>query len=118
MNMVGSAQVNRTEADDKAAITQMKKHEEKLNLWQRNNLLFAFAAWSNNSIVKSLSNFHSPVIIPIGVQQQIKIDKVRQCKPVGIPVALQQIDYSKTFNLIDKGNSAEIKYDDGGNTYV
>ena len=65
--------------------------------------------WLNNNTVKSLSNFRSPVvIIPNEVQQQIKIDKVRQCKLVGVPVLLQLKDYSETFHLIEKGNGVEV----------
>ena len=95
-----------------------KKGTRKSNLWQHRELLLVFVAWIDNNIFKSLSTFHSPVIAPNGVQQQIKIDKVRQRKPVGIPVPLQQKNNFKKFNLIDKGHGAETKYDIGGNTYI
>ena len=77
-----------------------------------------FAAWNDNAVVKSLSNFNSPIIIQDGVQQQIRIDKIRQRDTVGVFVLLQQKVYSETSHKIDKGNGAEVKYDMGGNRYV
>ena len=90
--MVGTAQVNRTGADAKATVTDMKKRKgsHETNMWQHNNLPLVFAAWSDNAVVKSLSNFHSPIIIEDGVQRRIKIDNVRQHNLVGVPVPLQQ----------------------------
>ena len=77
-----------------------------------------FAAWNNNAVVKSLSNFHSPIIVEDGVQRCIKIDNVRQRNPVGVPVPLQQKAYSETFHKTDKGNGAKAKYDMSGNNYI
>ena len=70
--MVGTSQVNQTGADAKATITGMKTANRKGNheshLWQHNNLPLVFAAWNDNAVVKSLSNFHSPIIVEDGVQ--------------------------------------------------
>ena len=87
-------------------------------LLQHNNLHLVFAAWSNNGVIKSLINFHSPIIIQDGVQRQIKINNVRQQDSVDVPVPLQQKDYSETFHKIDKGKDVEAKYDMGRNMYV
>ena len=57
-------------------------------MWQHNNLPLVFAAWSDNAVIKSLSNFHSPIIIEDGIQRRIKIDNIRQRDPVGVPVPL------------------------------
>ena len=76
------------------------------DMQQHNELSLVFPAWSDNAVVKLLSNFHSPIIIPNGVQRRIKIDKVRQRDLVGVPVPLQQKDYSETFHKVDKGNGA------------
>ena len=75
-----------------------RKGSHETNMWQHNELPLVFAAWSNNAVVKSLSNFHTPIIIPNGVQQQIKIDKVRQRNPVGVPVPLQQQKLFRKFS--------------------
>ena len=70
--MVNTSQVNQTGADAKATIIGMKKASRKENceshLWQHNNLPLVFAAWNDNAVVKSLSNFHSPIIIQNSVQ--------------------------------------------------
>ena len=116
--MVSTTQVNRTGADAKATVTNMKlrKGLYKSNMWQHNELPLVFAVWSDNAAVNSLSNLCSPIIILNGVQQWIKIDKVRQCNLVGVPVPLRE--YSEIFHMIDKGNSAKAKYDKGENRYI
>ena len=85
-------------------------------MWQHKELPLVFAAWADNAIVKTLSNFHSPVIIEDGVHRRCKIDGVRQRDSVGVPVPAQGKAYCETFHMIDKGNGAEAKYDLGGNT--
>ena len=47
--------------------TRNRNHES--HIWQYNNLSLVFAAWNNNAVVKSLSNFHFPIIIQDGVQR-------------------------------------------------
>ena len=119
INMVGTSQVNRTGANAKATVDAMKKTKEgthKSAMWQHNELPLVFAAWADNAIVKTLSNFHSPVIINDGVQRRCKIAGVRQRDAVGVPVPAQGKAYCETFHKIDKGNGAEAKYDLGGNT--
>ena len=81
MNMIGTAQVNCTGADAKATCDAMKatkKGTHELSMWQHNTLPLVFTAWADNAIMKTLSNFHSPVIIPDGVQRWCRIDGVRQ----------------------------------------
>ena len=66
---------------------KLRKGTHESNMWQHNQLPLIFAAWSNNDVVKSLNNFYSPIIMSNnGVQRQIKIDKVGQRDPVGVPV--------------------------------
>ena len=70
INMVGTSQVNRTGADTKATVDAMKKTMKGTHttaMWQHKELPLVFAAWADNAIVKTLSNFHSPVIIEDGV---------------------------------------------------
>ena len=108
--------LDQTGADAKDTITKMKKH--KSNMWQHNELPLVSAVRSDNIVVKSLSNYHSPIIIPNDLQRLIRIDNVRQRNSVGVPVPLQQKEYSETFHKINKGIGAEAKYDMGGNRYV
>ena len=73
-------------------------------------------AWADNAVVKTLSNFHSPVIIQDGVQRRCKIDDVRQSDLVGVPIPEQGVAYCDMFHKIDKRNGKEAKYDLGGNS--
>ena len=88
-------------------LTSVSKFSEILQL--------VFSAWADNAIVKTLSNFCSPVIIQDGVQRRCKIDGVRQPDPVGVPISEQGVAYCETFHKIDKGNEKKAKYDLGGN---
>ena len=118
MNMVGRVQVNCTGSDKKVVCDAMKatrKGTHESSMWQHNKLPLVFTAWTDNAIVKNLSNFHSPVIIQDGVQCQCRIAGVRQRNPVGVTVPEQAKDYCETFHRIDKGNGAEEKYDLEGN---
>ena len=70
INMVGTSQVNHMGVDAKSTVTDMKKRKgsSETNMRQHNELSLVFAAWSYNAVVKLLSNFDSPIIIPNGVQ--------------------------------------------------
>ena len=76
---------------------------------QHNTLPLVFSLWADNAVVKTLSNFHSSVIIEDGVQCWFRIDGARQHNPVGVPFLEQGKDYCETFHKIDKGNVAETK---------
>ena len=70
INMVGTSQVNRTGANAKATVDAMKKTKKGTHesaMWQHKELPLVFAAWAGNAIVKTLSNFYSPVIIKCGI---------------------------------------------------
>lgn len=112
--MVWTAQVKWTGTDAKVTVDAMKttkKGTHKSDMWQHNTLPLVFTAWANNTIVKLLCNFHSPIVIQDGVKHQRKIDGLQQRNPVGVPVPRQQKDYSETFHKKDKGNGAKDKYD-------
>ena len=72
-----------------------------------------FALWADNNIVKTLSNFHMPRILPVGfgVSRRRRIEGVRERDPTEVTCPEQQKAYSETFHLIDKGNGKEKKYD-------
>ena len=98
------------------AMKKTMKGTHATSMWQHNSLPLVFAALADNAIVKTLSNFHSPVIINDGVHRRCKIAGVRQRDAVGVPIPAQGKDYCETFHWIDKGNGVEAKYDLGGNT--
>jgi len=74
---------------------------------------FVFAVWSNNALVRTLSNFHGPKILEAGMGVlRKKRDKERH--KTDVPCPAQTKDYCNTFHLIDKGNGAKASYDLGG----
>ena len=98
--MVGTSQVNQTGANAKATVDAMKKTMKgthATSMWQHNTLPLVFAAWADNAIVKTLSNFHSPVIIDDGVHRRCKIDGVRQRDPSLLVPVMVMPSYESPF---------------------
>ena len=58
--MVSMAQSNRTGANVKNIIDKLKIGTYESHFWQHESLNLLFAASSDNAIVKTLSNHHSP----------------------------------------------------------
>ncbi len=63
INMVGTAQVNRTGAEAKEIVKKMKVGTYESKIFQHKTKPLCFKAWSDNNIVKTLSNFHLPTIL-------------------------------------------------------
>jgi hypothetical protein len=63
--------------------------------------------------VKTLSNFHSPVILRGGMRRRKRnsITKRRERDFSEVDCPEQQETYCNTYHNIDKGNGAEAKYD-------
>ena len=81
--------------------------------------LFVFFVWVDNKIVKILSNYHSPTILPegSGVMRKNKgVDRRREFCQSPVPCPKQSKEYSDTFHLIYKGNGAETRFDLGGHS--
>jgi len=118
MNMVGMVQCNRSGAPDtKATTTKMKAGSYKSTMGQHNNKPLLFVAWCDNSVVKTLSNCHGPVVLPAGhgVNRKRKGDdgkRERLSTEVACPAQMKY--YCETFRLIDKGNGTKASYDLGG----
>jgi hypothetical protein len=73
--------------------------------------------WSDNTLVRTLSNFHGPEILKAGMgvlQKKKDSDGKRERTKTEVQCSAQTRDYCKTFHLIDKGNGAEANYDLGG----
>jgi hypothetical protein len=119
MNMVGTVQCNRSGTPNMKTTTamKMKAGSYESTMWQHNNKPLLFAAWCDNSVVKTLSNRHGPVVLPAGygVNRKQKGDngkRERESTEVACPVQMKY--YCKTFHLIDKGNGAKASYNLGG----
>ena len=69
INMVGTTQTNRTGAEVSDILEKMKKKLGTYNsvFWQHKTRPLCYVLWSDNSIVKTLSNFHGPVILEAGI---------------------------------------------------
>ena len=82
-------------------------------MYQHNDEDLVLAMWSDNNIVRTLSNFHSPEVVQDGLQRKRRTNGIRERSQTPVPCPRQNKDYSETFHLIDKGNGAESKYDIG-----
>ena len=116
--MVGTTQANQTGADAGPDCKKMKNGTHKSVMCQHKAMPLVFATWSDNNIVKTLSNCHSPFFVEGGLQRRIKITNIQQQLQAPVNYPSQQVTYSDTFHLIDKGNGVESKYDMGDHRYV
>ena len=76
-----------------------------------------YALWSNSNIVKTLSNFHTPKILPVGgglKRKKREPGRRREQDRSNVSCPSQNKVYSKTFHQIDKGNKNEARYDMAG----
>ncbi len=116
INLVGTAQANRTGA--KIDCTKsMKKGTYCAVCWQHTWRSLCFALWSDNALVRTLLNFHGPVILKVGrgvLRKKWGDDGKRERTKTEVPCPAQTWDYCNTFHLIDKGNGAEANKDLGG----
>ena len=78
-------------------------------MWQHGSEFLCYALWSKNNLVQTLSNFHTPKIIDEGLKRKRKINGVCKIDSAVVPCLHQNINYSETFHLIDKGNDMEAK---------
>ena len=109
-NMVGTVQANWTGAPMGASVKgdqAIKKKTYEYKMWQHNTQSSLVAAvWSDNNLVKTLSNnYHQPQIIPAGMmRQKIRPDGVREKDATPVNAPMQNVDYSDTYYQINKGN--------------
>ncbi|KAL7525349.1 hypothetical protein ACHAXR_000966, partial [Thalassiosira sp. AJA248-18] len=118
MNFVGTCQADRTGADVAEIKKNMTVGSYQSELFQHQTKPLSYTMWGDNSIVKTLSNFHTPEVLVAGegVLRRRRVDGVREQERTEVSCPVQQRDYSETFHLIDKGNGKESKYDLGGQT--
>jgi hypothetical protein len=82
-------------------------------LYQHKTKPLTYAVWGDNNFVKTLSNFHSPVLLREGMKRKRRNPrtKIREREFSDVDCPTQQVSYCSTYHLIDKGNGAEAKYD-------
>ena len=103
---------NRTGADIKPVINDMEKRSYESAMWQHDSLPLCVAAWLDNNIVKTLSNFHSPVIKQGGLKRR-RMDELtgqREKDKSDVDAPIQQVDYCEMFYQIDKSNGKDAKF--------
>jgi hypothetical protein len=118
--MVDTVQNNQCGAYTAETTNKMKPGTYKLACWQHNNKPLVFAAWSDNSIVKTLSNCHAPEILLTGKgvnQERRSKDWRRERILTEVLCPAQMKYYCKTFHLTDKGNGRERPYGVGGKSW-
>ncbi len=116
INMVGTAQANRTGANiDCMKLT--KKGTYNSICWRHVGQSLCFDVWSDNTLVRMLSNFHGPEILKVGMgvlQKKRNSNGKQERSKTEVLCPAQTQDYCNTFHLIDKGNGAEANYNLGG----
>jgi hypothetical protein len=116
LNMVGMSQSNQTGAKVKDIVEKIKPGTYELCFWQHNTKNLVYTVWSDNVVVKTLSNHHCTNVLFEGGLMQRRKDKsrARMMNQMPVPCPTQMKEYSKTFHLINKGNGKEAKYDMAG----
>ena len=59
-------------------------------------------------------NFHTPKVVDAGIKRSRRVNGVQERESTAVSCPQQNVDYSETFHLIDKGNGTEAKYELGG----
>ena len=77
--MVGMAQTNRMGAPAAADVQKLKVGTYVSIFWQHRMLNLCYVVWSDNNKVKTLSNFHSPVVLEVGLGMlhKMRVDRKR-----------------------------------------
>ena len=78
-----------------------------------------FAIWADDNFVKTLSNFHSPVVIENGVKRRRRDPATnrRETNQTAVECLAQVKSCCETFHLIDEGNCSEAKCDLAGESH-
>ncbi len=100
----------------KDIVEKMKPGTYESCFWQHNTKNLVYAAWSDNAVVKTLSNHYcAKVLVAGGLMWRRKDDSgSRTMHQTPMPCLAQMNEYSKTFHFIDKGNGKEAKYNMAG----
>ena len=111
LNMVGTSQSNQTGTNVKDIVDKMKPGMYESCFWQHNTKNLVYAAWSDNTVIKTLLNHHcANVLVEGGLKRRRKEESgARTMNQTPVPSPVQMNEYSKIFHLIDKRNRKEAK---------
>ena len=113
-NLLGTCQSNRVGADIGPTKKAMKRGTYEAVQFQHKTKNLNAAVWSDNNIVSTCSNYHSPVFLDVGQgMRRRKKDKsgTRERNQSEVKCPEQNKDYSDTFGKIDSSNMKEQRYD-------
>ena len=80
-------------------------------MWQHNTCPLVAAIWLDNGLIKTLSNYHKPIIVADGLmRKKMGANKVRDKFQSPVNAPKQNNDYSNTYYQIDKSNQIEARY--------
>ena len=102
-----TAEENRIGANTEEKKKAVKKNIYEAVMWQHDSEHLCYAIWYGNNLVRTVSNFHTPKVVDEGLKRERKVNGVQERDPTVVPCPQQNIDYSETFHLIDKGNDTE-----------
>ena len=88
----------------------MKNKTYEYKMSQHNIQSSVAAIWSDNNLVKTLSNYHEPQVVPARMMRwKIGPDGVREKDQSKVNDPLQNANYSDTYYQIDKSNQIEAR---------
>jgi hypothetical protein len=98
INMVGTAQTNCTGAPAAANVQKLKVGTYESIFWQHQMLNLCYFVWLDNNKVKTLSNFHSPDVLEVGLGmlRKMRVDGKRDRDKSEVPCPVQMKDYYET----------------------
>jgi hypothetical protein len=119
INMIGTCQTDRCGAGPlgKAACKakEIEINTQQSLLYQHKTKPLTYAVWGDNNFVKTLSNFHSPVLLRGGMKRKRRNPRTkrrgRDFSNADCPHQHKTYCKTKTYHVINKGNGAKAKYD-------
>ena len=98
MNMVGTCQSDRTGACEAAKEEKkgMKEGTYESVLFQHKDKPLTYTMWADNNIMKTLSNFHAPGILPVGrgLKRRRRVEGIREEEQTEVSCPTQHKAYS------------------------
>ena len=94
---IRTVQLNRSdgvELHSAAPKAKMKVGSHECAMCQHNTLPLSYTMWADNSVVKTLSSFHTPELLPAGmwVNRRKRVGGVREYESTPVHFPLQQRD--------------------------